>query len=145
MLETKYGKTIWFPRVLAIAFSLILAAFYFSPISSMTKDLSAIITGILPSVVSLAMIILTWRKPKYCGYYFIIFAVAFALYFAYKKYNDSFAYAVMAGVPVIIGGQFILLGTKRPTKKAKAAVKEEATPEIKPEVIAEESVEAKTE
>ena len=128
MLENKYGKTIWVPRILAIAFALVLAAFYFLPFGGMTKDFNGFLRGILPAIVTLGMVAGTWKIPKYCGYYFIIFAVAFTCYFVFTKFNDGLAYAMMVGVPVIIGGQFILLGTKRPGK-----AKAEAKPEVKPE------------
>ncbi|MEI6578573.1 MAG: hypothetical protein WCN92_03830 [Eubacteriales bacterium] len=137
MLENKYGKTIWFPRVLALAFALVLTAFYFFRFEGFAADFSGFLRGLLPAIVTLGIIAGTWKLPKYCGYYFIIFAAAFACYLLFTKSNDGLAYAMMAGVPVLIGGQFILLGTKRPGK-AKDAAKAEAKP-----VVSEESKEIK--
>ena len=114
MLENSYGKAIWFPRVLAIAFSIVLVIFYFAPFATITRETFSLLTGILPAFTTLAFVILTWRKPKYCGYYLIIFAVAFACYFLFTKFSDSLAFAMMVGVPLIVGVQFIILGTKKP-------------------------------
>ena len=137
MLENKYGKAIWFPRVLALAFVLVLAIFYFSDFKGLSADFSGFLSGLLPAIVTLGVIAGTWKLPKYCGYYLIIFAVVFACYFLFTKSRDGLAYAMMAGVPVLIGGQFILLGTKRPGK-AKDAAKVEAKP-----VVSEEKEETK--
>ena len=113
----KTDKLIWIPRVLAIVFIVFLMLFgldTFSGDAPFLKKLGGFLFHSIPSLVLLLVLFIFWNKPLISGSLFILFSVAFALYF--KTYQSLSTFLLMA-IPVLLAGiLFVWLGLK--AKKA---------------------------
>lgn len=134
VLKPNLEKIVWMPRSFSVLFALV--------ILTLTAETFTKLSGFYwPAIgcgVILAVVAVTWNKPKFTGVFFLVFAIVFIVYLAIEKVTDPTAYSLMSGIPAIIGILFLTFG-KNKTKKVKAPkVKTEAEvaqaePEVNPE------------
>lgn len=142
MPKSNLDKLVWLPRSFSILFSLFLLVLTAEPFIGGPNQydkfyVKAIVCGLL-----LALIAITWNKPKITGVLFISLAIGFFAFFIIVKMTDPIAYSLMSGVPAIIGILFMTFGknkmkAKVPEVKDSAppatAEAETTEPEVKPE------------
>jgi hypothetical protein len=113
----KTDKLIWIPRVLAIVFIVFLMLFSvdtFSGDAPFLKKLGGFLIHSIPSLVLLLVLLIFWKKPLISGSLFILFGVAFALYFNTFRVLSTF---LLTTSPfLLVGIIFVWLGLK--AKKA---------------------------
>lgn len=120
MAKKDVSKLLWAPWILAIAFVglLVLIA-----LDVLLDDVDAldIIATLLPAFLTLVMLILSRKKPALLGVFFLVFAAAFAVYLIATGTSSKDAFALICGIPGVIGILFILLTKKTPAKAVPAA------------------------
>lgn len=80
----KTHKLIWIPRVLAIVFIIFVTLFgldVFSGDASFLEKLGGFFIHSIPSMILLLILFISWKKPLVGGSLFILFSIAFTLYF----------------------------------------------------------------
>ena len=117
MAKNDVSKLLWAPWILAIAFVGLLVLIALDVLMSDVKALD-IITTLLPAFLTLVMLILARKKPALLGVFFLVFAAAFAAYLIGTGTVSRDAFALICGIPGVIGVLFILL-TKKPAKAVK--------------------------
>jgi len=112
----KTDKLIWIPRVLAIVFIVFLMLFSlgtFSGDAPFLKKLGGFFIHSIPSLVLLLVLLIFWKKPLISGSLFILFGVAFAVYFKTYRFLSTF---LSTAIFLLAGILFVWLGLK--AKKA---------------------------
>lgn len=140
MAKKDVSKLLWAPWILAIAFVGLLVLI---SLDVLLEDVTALDTlaTLLPAFLTLVMLILSRKKTALTGVFFLVFAAAFAVYLISAGTSSKDAFALMCGIPGIIGVLFILLTKKTPVKTVPtAAAPVQATVETPVEVPAEEPV-----
>jgi len=125
MSKKDFSKLVWIPQLLAAAYAVFLVYFW----EKASVNTASFVTELLPSFIILAILALTWKKSKFGGIFFILFAVAFAAYFAFVKLSFDNAYlmiGIMAGLPAIIGILFLIFSKKKVLAAQAAATAKEA-------------------
>ncbi len=123
MSKKDFSKLIWIPQILAAAYAVFLVYFW----EKASLNTSSFVTELLPSLIILAILALTWKKSEICGIFFVTFALAFAVYFVFAKLTFDNVYivtALMAGFPAIIGILFLIFAKKKVPAEAPAMPKE---------------------
>ena len=106
----KTGKLMWIPRVLAIVFIVFLLLFgldVFSENAPFIRKLVAFFMHSIPSFILLLILFISWKKPLVGGSIFILFSIAFSLYF--RTYRSLSTFLFFALPPVLAGILFIIL------------------------------------
>jgi len=106
----KTGKLMWIPRVLAIVFIVFLLLFgldVFSENAPFIRKLVAFFMHSIPSFILLLILFISWKKPLVGGSIFILFSIAFSLYFRTYRSLSTFLFFVLP--PVLVGILFIIL------------------------------------
>jgi len=106
----KTHKLIWIPRVLAIVFIVILSLFgldVFSEDSPFLEKLGGFFIHSIPSLILLLILFISWKKPLIGGSLFILFSIAFTLYF--RTYRSLSTFSFLTFPVVLVGILFITL------------------------------------
>jgi len=117
----KTHQLIWIPRVLAIVFIVFLLLFgldVFSENAPFIKKMSGFFMHSIPSFILLLILFISWKKPLSGGFLFILFSIAFTLFFRTYKSLPTFLFLTLP--VVLVGILFIALDLKA-KKSAKAA------------------------
>jgi len=104
----KAHKLIWIPRVLAIVFIVFLLLFgldVFSESGPFLKKLGGFFKHSIPSWILLLLLFISWKKPLIGGSLFILFSIAFTLYF--RTYRDLSGFLLLTLPVVLVGILFI--------------------------------------
>ncbi|MCX6575166.1 MAG: hypothetical protein NTV82_02105 [Candidatus Aminicenantes bacterium] len=117
----KTRKLIWIPRVLAIVFILFLSLFgldVFSENAPFLKKLGGFFMHSIPSIILLLILLIFWKKTLVGGFLFILFSIAFTLYF--RTYGSLSTFLLLTFPVVLVGILFIALDlmTKKSGKAA---------------------------
>lgn len=105
----KTHKLIWIPRVLAIVFIAFLLLFgldVFSENAPFIKKLGGFFMQSIPSFILLLILFIFWKKPL-SGFLFILFSIAFTLYF--RTYRSLSTFLFLTFPVVLVGILFIAL------------------------------------
>jgi hypothetical protein len=89
----KTQKLFWIPRVLAIVFIVFLTLFgldAFSENAPFLAKLGGFFLHSIPSLILLLMLFISWKKPLIGGTLFILFSIAFTLYFRTYRFPSTF-------------------------------------------------------
>jgi len=106
----KTHKLIWIPRVLAIVFIVFLLLFgldVFSENAPFIKKLGGFFMHSIPSFILLLILFIFWKKPLISGFLFILFSIAFTLYF--RTYGSLSTFLLLTLPVVLVGILFIAL------------------------------------
>jgi len=106
----KTHKLIWIPRVLAIVFIAFLLLFgldVFSENAPFIKKLGGFFMQSIPSFILLLILFIFWKKPLISGFLFILFSIAFTLYF--RTYGSLSTFLLLTLPVVLVGILFIAL------------------------------------
>ena len=104
----KIHKFIWIPRVLAIVFIVFLTLFgldVFSGDAPLLEKLGGFFIHSIPSMILLLILFISWKKPLIGGSLFILFSVAFALYFRTFRSLSTF---LLLTFPFLLVGIFFV-------------------------------------
>jgi pilus assembly protein TadC len=104
----KTHKLIWIPRVLAIVFIAFLLLFgldVFSENAPFIKKLGGFFMQSIPSFILLLILFIFWKKPLIGGFLFILFSIAFTLYF--RTYASLSTFLLLTLPVVLVGILFI--------------------------------------
>ena len=117
----KMHRLIWIPRVLAIVFIVFLLLFgldVFSENAPFMKKLGGFFMHSIPSIILLLILFISWKKPLIGGTLFILFSIAFTLYF--RTYGSLSTFLLLTFPVVLVGILFIALDlmTKKSGKAA---------------------------
>lgn len=126
MAKKDVSKLLWAPWILAIAFVGLLVLI---SLDVLLKDVAALdaIATLLPAFLTLVMLILSRKKTALLGVFFLVFSAAFAAYLIGTGTESKDAFALVCGIPGVIGVLFILF-SKKPVKSAKAVEAKAAAP-----------------
>jgi pilus assembly protein TadC len=108
--KMKTHKLIWIPRVLAIVFIAFLLLFgldVFSENAPFIKKLGGFFMQSIPSFILLLILFIFWKKPLIGGFLFILFSIAFTLYF--RTYGSLSTFLLLTLPMVLVGILFIAL------------------------------------
>lgn len=102
-------KFIWIPRILAIIFILfisVLSLDVFSMEDTFLRMVVGLFVHLLPFLFLLAMLIVFWKQPRYCGYVFLFLGIVFTLFF--KTYLRVDVFLLISFPPLLIGVLFVV-------------------------------------
>jgi hypothetical protein len=102
-------RNLWIPRILSIIFILFLSLFalnIFGTDVSLFKQLGGFFINLLPSIFFIAVLIVFWKNPTYCGLGFIIIAVSFTFFF--ETYTNLISFILISFLPAFIGFLFLI-------------------------------------
>lgn len=102
------NKFAWAARILTIVYIAFIALFALDVFNGEPSFL-AIIMHLIPSIVLLIILILSWKKPKIGGWTFIILGVAFTIYFNTYRQWQTF---LLISLPLFLVGILFFLSTK---------------------------------
>ena len=111
-MKTQQVLTVWFPRVLAVAYALFIALFsfdVFSSDSSLLDKLGGFLIHNIPTFVILFALWLSWKKPMYGGATFIVISAIFTIFFRTYQRWDTF---VLISAPILLIGILFILNKK---------------------------------
>ncbi len=97
----KRGNPINIARALIIAYIIFISIFAFD-----TTFGTGFFIHLLPTIIFLATLIVTWKKPKIAGVLFILEGLGTIIVF--NTYRDLFVLTVVSFLPVLIGLVFFL-------------------------------------
>jgi len=117
----KMHRLIWIPRVLALVFIVFLLLFgldVFSENAPFMKKLGGFFMHSIPSIILLLILFISWKKPLIGGTLFILFSIAFTLYF--RTYGSLSTFLLLTFPVLLVGILFIALDlmTKKSGKAA---------------------------
>ena len=130
----KFPWYIWIPRVLIIAVALFMALFsldvFEMRVSFLQKMLGLLMSNI-PSILLFLFLMLTWYKPFWAGYVFLMLGIIFGAYL-YIFFKHYFAFDFYSFVlPILIcSGIFFVAHFNR--------IKDKPAPELIVEEVAEQ-------
>ena len=104
----KIHNFIWIPRVLAIVFIVFLTLFgldVFSGDAPFLEKLGGFFIHSIPSMILLLILFISWKKPLIGGSLFILFSIAFALYFRTFRSLSTF---LLLTFPFLLVGIFFV-------------------------------------
>lgn len=111
---TKKIDSIWLPRVLVILLILFLSLFSldaFSDPASLSQKSIGFLMHLMPSIILLIALVISWKHPLQGGALFIVLGIAFTLYFHTYRFLSSF---IIISFPLfIIGVLFIAYNKKQ--------------------------------
>lgn len=111
MAEKLLPKRLWISRIIALVFGLSLMMFSvdaFLGDASTAKQLGVFLYNSLPTFITLAMVFLTWRKPKYAGIYFLLFALGAAVYFLITGFDEPAVTVYLLLGPLLLSITYFL-------------------------------------
>jgi hypothetical protein len=117
----KTRKLIWIPRVLAIVFIVFLTLFGLEPFSENAPFLSKLggfFLHSIPSLILLLILFISWKKPLLSGFLFILFSIAFTLYFRTYRFPSTF---LLLTFPFLVVGILFVVLELMAKKSEKAA------------------------
>ena len=117
----KMHRLIWIPRVLALVFIVFLLLFgldVFSENAPFMKKLGGFFMHSIPSIILLLILFIFWKKTLVGGFIFILFSIAFTLYF--RTYGSLSTFLLLTFPVLLVGILFIALDlmTKKSGKAA---------------------------
>jgi hypothetical protein len=92
-------KFIFIPRILIVIYVLFISLFALD-----TKFVIGFFIQLIPSLIFLATLFLTWKKPKIAGIFFIIEGLGTILFF--NTYRNLFILFIISIIPIVIGTLF---------------------------------------
>jgi len=113
----KTHKLIWIPRVLAIVFIVFLTLFgldSFSGDAPFLEKLGGFFIHSIPSMILLLILFIFWKKPLIGGSLFILFSIAFTLYFRTFRSLSTF---LLLTFPFLVAG-ILFVALDRIAKKS---------------------------
>lgn len=131
MVKPNLQKIVWVPRAFSVLFAIVL---FFLTADTFT-ELSGFLWPAVGCGAIIAVVAVTWNKPKFTGIFFLIFAVGFLVDLLVEKKPFEFtAYSFMSGIPAIIGILFLTFGENKSKKATIPEVKVEPTTQVETEV-----------
>ena len=121
--KMKTDKLIWIPRVLAIIFIVFISLFAldaFSGDASFIKKLGGFLRHLIPTLILVLTLLISWKKPLLGGSIFILLSIAFAFFF---KTNRSLLTFLAVTFPVALVGILFIAFDLAAKKREKAALK----------------------
>jgi hypothetical protein len=115
----KAKKYLWLPAGLGILYILFLSMFAldaFSGDASLTEEILGFFIHLIPSLVVLVALAISWKKPVVGGALFILLCAVFTLFF--RTYESMLNFLVISFPLAVIGILFIALKTAGSKKKA---------------------------
>lgn len=104
----KTDKLIWIPRVLAIVFIVFLSLFtldVFSGDAPFIKKMGGFSIHMIPSFILLILLFISWKRPLIGGSLFILFSIAFTVFF--RTYSLLSTFLIIAFPMILVGILFI--------------------------------------
>lgn len=104
--------TVWFPRVLAVVYTLFIALLSFDVFQSDVSLLENIGGFLMHNITTFALILalcLSWNNPRRGGLAFIIISAIFTIFFKTYERWDAF---VLISTPILLAGILFLLNKK---------------------------------
>lgn len=101
--------TIWFPRVLAIIYTLFIALLSFDVFSmdgSIIEKMGGLLIENIPTILLLIALFFAWKKPITGGAIFIVLSILFTFFF--KTYQRWDAFVLISFPLLLVGGLFLL-------------------------------------
>lgn len=108
-MKTQQVLTVWFPRVLAVVYALLIALFSFDVLSmegSLLEKLGGFLIHNIPTFIILFALYLSWKKPMYGGATFIVISAFFTIFFRTYQRWDTF---VLISAPILLIGVLFIL------------------------------------
>lgn len=102
-------KFVWIPRVLIIAFTAFISLFSFDAFSGndpILDKLAGFLIHMLPSLVMILFLVLTWKRPAAAGVIFILLGVVFTFFF--NTYEQAASFFTISLIPVLTGLMFLV-------------------------------------
>lgn len=93
-------------RILIVLFSLFLALFAFD-----TPFGIGFLIHLLPTIILLATLVLTWKKPTIAGILFVIEGIA--TIFVFNTYSDWFVFLIISVIPILVGIMFLVAKSRK--------------------------------
>jgi len=115
----KAKKYLWLPAELGLLYILFLSMFAldaFSGDASLTEKILGFLIHLIPSLVSLMVLVISWKKPAAGGALFIILCAVFTLFF--RTYESLLNFLVISFPLAFIGILFIALKVAGSKNKA---------------------------
>jgi len=107
----------WIPRIIAIIFIFFVSLFaldVFGEEVGYTETILGLIIHLVPSLVLIALLVISWKHEKIGGILFVILGVVFTIFF--NTYHDIVTF-LMISVPVfLVGILFWVSATKKHAK-----------------------------
>jgi hypothetical protein len=95
-----------------IARSLIIIYILFITLFSLDTEFAiGFFIHLLPSAIFLLTLILTWKKPKLAGVFFVLEGIG--TIFVFNTYRDLFVLFAVSLTPIFVGILFWILGRKK--------------------------------
>jgi len=101
-------KKIWIPRLLTLIIILFLSIFaldVFDGKDSLIKIIEALFIHMIPSIILLFLLILSWRYQKLSGILFILLCFIFTVFF--HTYTNIINFSIISLPILIVGVMFI--------------------------------------
>lgn len=109
-MERKSGvsKFVWVPRILAVAYVFFLLLFSLDVGGNdLWHRILSFIMNALPAIIIALCLALFWRRPKICGWIFVVIAVIFTFWF--NSYARLDLFLITSVPPLVIGVLFLLV------------------------------------
>jgi flagellar biosynthesis protein FliQ len=107
----------WIPRILGMLFIVFISLFAldaFSEGSSIGEQTLGFIIHLIPSLILVALLIISWRCEKLGGWLYIILGIIFTAFF--ETYDELVTFLVISG-PIFLTGILFLISGMRNSKK----------------------------
>ncbi|MBU2213783.1 hypothetical protein KJ996_04055 [Patescibacteria group bacterium] len=108
----------WLPRILAIlliGFFFLMTLDVFSMGNSWQQAALEFLMHNIPTLLLLISLIVAWKKPRFAGVIFVLFAVGTVVF--YHTYRVAIVFMIVTGIPLLIGGLFLYEGKQSAGKK----------------------------
>jgi hypothetical protein len=106
----KIHLVLWTARILSIAFAVFISIFaldVFSENIGFRKTVAALFIHLLPTLIVVVVIVISWRKAFIGGIFYTILAILY-IAFSWGKF-DWTAYALIAGPLMVLGILFFFI------------------------------------
>ena len=107
--QREHSLLIWIPRVLAIAFILFISLFALDSFSNevpLFQSLLGFLMHLIPSLILLAILIISWKKPVIGGCVFIISGIALSIFWG--TYKEISRFLILTFPLIVTGIMFII-------------------------------------
>lgn len=102
-------KFVWIPRVLIIAFIVFFSMFSldaFSGNAPLLDKLAGFLIHMLPSLVMILFLVISWNRPVAAGVMFIVLGVVFTFFF--NTYKQAASFFTISLIPMLTGLMFLI-------------------------------------
>jgi hypothetical protein len=113
-LVCKEDMFCWIPRVIALLFIFFISLFaldVFGNGDSTGEVLLGLIVHLIPSIVLVVLLVVSWKCEKIGGALFIIVGIIFTIFF--NTYKDVITFMLISGPAFIIGILFLISAVKK--------------------------------